>query len=128
MVVEEKAKQYIRLFRRNLKKIFDDLHDRKHYHWIDSKVRIKTTEFFTEQLNIPDITYDFYKKNECSFFKLLHPTIKVNQTRKSKRADKQEPWFEVDEYQEVYNLVFGQHPSKENLNKFFANPIIKILW
>ena len=28
----------------------------------------------------------------------------------------------------MYNLVFGQHPSKENLNKFFANPIIKILW
>jgi len=28
----------------------------------------------------------------------------------------------------VYGLVFGQHPSKKNLCRFFSNKIIQLLW
>jgi len=122
IVVEEKAKQYIRLFRRSIKRQFDDIYKRKHYHWTDAAVREKTARFYLETLDIPGLTPELYKANECAFYMLMHPSTDRKQLKVSKRNDG--PWFEKDDYSDVYNLVFGQHPSKTNLIKFFRNPII----
>jgi hypothetical protein len=126
IVVEEKAKHFIRLFRRSLKRQFDDIYKRKHYHWVDSVVREKTNKFFTTTLDIAGITPELYKENECNFFMLMHPSVDRKVLKKSKRND--EPWFEQDSFAEVYGLVFGQHPSKKNLCRFFSNKIIQLLW
>jgi len=92
IVVEEKAKHFIRLFRRSLKRQFDDIYKRKHYHWVDSVVREKTNKFFTTTLDIAGITPELYKENECNFFMLMHPSVDRKVLKKSKRND--EPWFE----------------------------------
>ena len=126
IVVEEKAKHFIRLFRRSLKRQFDDIYKRKHYHWVDSVVREKTNKFFTTTLDIGGITPELYKENECNFFMLMHPSVDRKVLKKSKRND--EPWFEQDSFAEVYGLVFGQHPSKKNLCRFFSSKIIQLLW
>ena len=122
IVVEEKAKQYIRLFRRSIKRQFDDIYKRKHYHWTDAACREKTAKFFMETLDITAITPELYKENECAFFMLMHPSTDRKQLKISKRNDT--PWFEIDEFSYIYKLVFGQHPSKPNLKKFFNNKII----
>jgi hypothetical protein len=92
IVVEEKAKHFIRLFRRSIKRQFDDIYHRKHYHWVDSVVRETTKKFFTTTLDIAGITPELYKANECSFFMLMHPSVDRKVLKKSKRND--EPWFE----------------------------------
>ena len=109
--VERCLKKVIRLFRKSLKRQFDDVYNKKHYYWNHLNLRKKTLAFFTE-MDTP-VSADFYLKNEEAFFKLVHNTF-----------DDQKSTLEGMQACAVSKLfkdVFGQHPNKKNLMSFFSD-------
>jgi hypothetical protein len=74
--------------------------------------------FFTD-LSAYQVPLDFYLENEGVFFKLIHNTYDESKLAcmKAKPATT-----------ELFKDVFGQHPNKKNLMKFFAVDVVKFLW
>lgn len=120
------VKKLLRAFRASLKRQFNELSGKKHYHWVDSSLRIITLQFFTA-LSEQDINIEFYKQNEEAFFKLVHNTWDSKTSKKSKKT------YDGGDMKRmavtgVYKEVFGQHPNKKNLKLFFANEVVQCLW
>ena len=114
--VEQKSKEFIRLFRKSLKRQFNDLHKRRHYTWNNRALRLKSKIFYLEHLECPSITPALYKLQESLFFSLIHPNFKPS---------KDDTWFKKSN---KLSLVFGQHPSKANMCIFFSQVVVQILW
>jgi len=79
----------------------------------------QTRVFFTE-LSAYQVPLAFYLENEGVFFKLIHNTYdesKLGDSMLSARATT-----------DLFKDVFGQHPNKKNLMKFFAVDVVKYLW
>ena len=119
------VKKLLRAFRASLKRQFNELSGKKHYHWVDTSLRIITLQFFTA-LSEQDINIEFYKQNEEAFFKLVHNTWDSKTSKKSKKT------YDGGDMKRmaitgVYKEVFGQHPNKKNL-KLLLQPISKLFF
>lgn len=120
------VKKLLRAFRASLKRQFNELSGKKHYHWVDTSLRIITLQFFTA-LSEQNIPVEFYKENEEAFFKLVHNTWDNKTSKKSKKT------YDGGDMKRmaitgVYKEVFGQHPNKKNLKRFFESEVIQTLW
>ena len=118
--VERNIKTLLRLLRKSVKRHFDNCHKKKHYYWNDKNLRLRTLKFFTEALDVPS---EFYAANEEAFFKIVHNTKEI--------CESDEIGGSCMKHMAVTDLfkeVFGQHPNKKNLIKFFTSPVVQFLW
>ena len=66
---------------------------------------------------------EFYKQHEEAFFKLVHNTWDRKTSKKSKKTYDGGD-MKLMAITGVYKEVFGQHPNKKNLKRFFACPVV----
>lgn len=120
--VERNLKKIVRSLRKSLKRQFDEVYNKKHYYWDDVCLRKQTLKFFTE-LSTYQVPSEFYMKNEEVFFKLIHNTYD-----ESKYPSTNGKGMVHVPVTDLFKDVFGQHPNKKNLVKFFSCEAVKFLW
>ena len=95
----------------------------KRYYWKGENIRKRTLLFFTE--GAYEIPLEFYLKNEEAFFKLIHNTCDKSESNKYLDCIEGMKHLPVTE---LFKDVFGQHPNKKNLMKFFSDEVVRCLW
>lgn len=96
---------------------FDEIHQKRQYHWVPSSKRVAVQQFFVDLYKVPEA---LYLKYESDFFKLI-----LNTERDFSKFGIRKSRIGLGD---VMDKVFGQQPSIKNMKEFFSNEVIQGLW